>query len=70
MCKDVDDGTVMNGSEGHCLINGPGPLAEYRTPDGNEHGDIGEVGRSGSTGDRIPVVAVKSCSKTRWSEGE
>ena len=66
----MDDETVTKSSEGHCLTNGPGPLVEYRTPNGNEHGDIGNVGRSVSTGVRVPIVAKKPCSKTRWSQGE
>ena len=66
----MDDDTVKNGSGGHCLNNGPGSLAEYRTLEGNEQGDIGEIGRSGSTGVRVPIIATKPCSKTRWSKGE
>ncbi len=66
----MDDGTVTNGSKGHCPNNGPGPLAEYRTLEGSEDGGIGEVGRSDSAGVRVPIVALKPCSKTRRSQGE
>jgi hypothetical protein len=43
--QDVDDVTVNDRSEGHCVTNGPeSPLAQYRASVGNEHGGIGEFG--------------------------
>jgi hypothetical protein len=39
--KDADDGPLPTSSVGHCSINGPGPSAKYRRPNGNELGDTG-----------------------------
>ena len=39
--EDADGGPLTTSSVGHCSINGPGPSAQYRRPNGNEPGDTG-----------------------------